>query len=169
MRVLNWFHTLPMKLRSLFRRSQLEQELDDELRYHIERKTEHNVANGMSEAEARRAALIAMDGIERIKEECREARGVGVIQILLHDLRFGLRMLRKNPGSSAVAVLTLALGIGATTATYSVTYATLIEPLPYPKPDRLVMVWPQLKHRRIWGVSTGEFLDWKQQSTASLT
>ena len=74
-------------------------------------------------------------------------------------------MLRKSPGFSAVAVLTLALGIGATTATYSVTYATLIEPLAYPKPDRLVMVWPQLKQRRIWGASTGEFLDWKQQST----
>ena len=164
MRALNWFYTLPMKIRSLLRRGQLEQELDDELRYHLERKTEENIAKGVGEQEARRSALIAMGGIERVKEECRDARNVNFIQTVLQDFRFGLRMLRKNPGFSAVAVLTLALGIGATTAMYSVTYATLIEPLPYPRPDRLVMVWPQLQHKRVWGASVGDFLDWKQQN-----
>jgi len=169
MRALNRVYTLPMKLRSLFRRRQLERELDDELRYHIECKTEENVGMGRKEQEARRVALIAMGGIETTKEACRDARGVGFIETLLKDLRFGQRMLRKNPGFSAVAILTLALGIGATTATYSVTYATLIEPLPYPKPDGLVMVWPQLKHERVWGASTGDFLDWKQQNTVFST
>ena len=165
MRIVNWIYTLPMKLHSLLRQSQLDQELDDELRCHLECKTEENVAKGMSEQEARRAALMAMDGVERTKEECRDARRINFLQTLLQDFRFGLRMLCKNPGFSAVAVLTLALGIGATTATYSVTYATLIEPLPYPKPDRLVMVWPQLKNKRVWGASVGDFLDWKQQNT----
>ena len=164
MRALNWFYTLPMKLRSLFRRAQLDQELDAELRDHLERKTEENISLGMSEQEARRAALIAMDGIERVKEECRDTRRVNFLHTVLQDLRFGLRMLRKNLGFSAVSVLTLALGIGATTAMYSVTYATLIEPMPYPKQHQLVMVWPQLDHKRIWSVSTGDYLDWKQQN-----
>src|ERR1700730_814708 len=83
---------------------------------------------------------------------------------LLKNLRYGLRLLRKNPGFSAVAVVTLALGIGATTAIYSVLYATLLAPLPYPNPEQLVMVWSKAGGRNV--VSAGDFLDWKARSTA---
>src|ERR1700716_2493436 len=83
---------------------------------------------------------------------------------LLHNFRFPLGLLRKSPGFTAVAVITLTLGIGATTAIYSVVYATLLAPLPYPNPDQLVMVWSKVNGNRN-GVSAGDFLDWKQQST----
>jgi putative ABC transport system permease protein len=97
-------------------------------------------------------------------EEHRQRRGLPWIETLLQDVRFGLRMLRKNPGFAAVAVLTLALGIGANTAVFTVAYATLLAPLPYPQPDQLVNVWSKLQDHRN-GVSGGDFADWKRQST----
>src|SRR5580658_9889797 len=84
---------------------------------------------------------------------------------LLRDLRFGLRLLRKNPGFAAVAVLALALGIGANTAIFSVVYSTLLEAMPYPQPSKIVMVWSKINDGRN-GVSAGDYLDWKQQSNA---
>jgi putative ABC transport system permease protein len=151
MRALNWFYTLPMKLRSLLRWGQLDQELDAELRDHLERKIEENISRGMSEQEASRAALIAMDGMERVKEECRDTRRVNFIHNILQDLRFGFRMLRKNPGFSAVAVLTLALGIGATTAIFSIVEGVLLRPLPFPHPEQLVILTDRLQGSEIPG------------------
>ena len=84
--------------------------------------------------------------------------------ILLRDLRFGFRLLRKNPGFAAVAILALALGIGANTAIFSVIYSTLLESMPYPQPNQIVMVWSKIRGGRN-GVSAGDYLDWKQQST----
>jgi putative ABC transport system permease protein len=138
MRVANWLYTLPLKLRSLFRRRQADRELDEELRYHIERKSEEYAAKGMTAGEARRAALIELGGVEQTKEACRDNRGLLLLDELLQDLRFAARGLTLRPGFAAIAILTLALGIGATTAVFSVVDRVLFRSLPYPHDERLV-------------------------------
>jgi predicted permease len=129
---------LKMKLRALFGREASDRELDEELRYHVTMKTEENLARGMKAAEARRQALMEAGGIEQAKEKCRDTRGVRWIQELAQDLRFGLRILRKNPGFTTVAVLSLALGIGANTAIFTLIDAVLLKSLPVEDPQELV-------------------------------
>jgi predicted permease len=140
MRLIHWLYTVPLRLRSLFRRRQVERELDEELRYHLDRQIEENIAKGMTEDEARYAALRAIRGIEQHKEECRDTRRVRLIEDLVQDLRYGLRTLRKSHGFTAVAVLSLALGIGANTAIFSVVDPLMIRSLPVKDPEQLVVL-----------------------------
>src|SRR5215470_4136813 len=164
MRFEHWFYTVPLRLRSLFRRRQVEQELDEEIRYHLERQTQEHIAKGMTPEEARYAALRAMGGIERRKEECRDMRGVNFIENLAQDLRYSTRMLLKNPGFTLIAVLTLALGIGANAAIFSFVNAVLLKPLPYPDSERIVSVWEKRPDGGNNYISPLNFLDWERQN-----
>jgi putative ABC transport system permease protein len=131
-------------LRSLFarfvRRAETERELEQELASHIAMRADHLERVGLTRAEAERRARIEFGGHERFKEECREAIAGNFIDILIQDVRFGLRMFRKSSGVTVIAILTMAVGIGATTAIFSVVDATLLEPLPYPQSEQLVSI-----------------------------
>lgn len=171
MRPERWFYTLPLRLRSLFRRGRVEQELDEELRYHLERQVEENLAQGMASEEARYAALRAIGGIEQQKEKCRDMRRVNFIEDLVQDLRYGVRVLIKSPVFTTVAVLSLALGIGANTAIFSVVNNLMLRPLPYPDSQQIVDVWhtpPQESFPGLsrFSVSPGNYLDWKSQNAS---
>ena len=131
---------LAFRLRALFRRSRLEREIDEELRYHVERATEENLARGLEPGEARRAALVALGGVEHTKEDVRDAWGVRALETLTQDVRYGLRGLRRNPGYTAAVLVTLALGIGANTAVFSVVNGVLLKPLPYKRGEQVVLL-----------------------------
>jgi predicted permease len=138
MRPKHWVYTIPLRLRSLFRRAQADQELDEELRDHLERKTKEYVAQGMAQEEAQRRARLDLEGIEQTKERCRDARRVRWLQDLAQDLRFGLRMLRKSPAFTAITIATMAIGIGANGAIFTVIENVLLKPLPFPDSAQLV-------------------------------
>lgn len=152
--------------RALTHHHELDQELDEELRFHLDRLIEQNIKNGMTPADARSAAMKSFNRVDQSKEECRDARGVGLIENLLRDTTYSLRVLLKNYAFTIVVVLTLALGIGANTAIFSFANGILLRPLPYPQSDRLAVLdeFSYKQNRESMAVSYPNFLDWREQN-----
>ncbi len=130
MRFEQWFYTLPLRWRDRFRRKQVDQELGDELRDHLEQQIQVNLEKGMSKADARRAALLALGGMTQIEQQCRDARGHNLIGNTIQDLRYGVRQLCRSPGFSVLTILCLTLGIGANAAVFSWAEGILFRPYP---------------------------------------
>src|SRR5258707_1562501 len=138
---MRWYYKLPLRLRSIFHKNRAELDLSQELQFHLQNQIDEYVAQGMNPKEARHAALRSLGGIEQAKEECRDAREVNLIENFLQDVRFGLRMLRRSPGFSILAILCLTLGIGANAAVFSWVEGILFRPYPLVShQERLVAV-----------------------------
>jgi putative ABC transport system permease protein len=134
------FNDVMLRLRSLFRRKTVESEMDEELRFHFEKQVEKLVRSGIAPAEARRRARLEFGGIDQVKEEYREARGISFLETLVQDIRYGLRILGRTPVITFVAILSLALGIGANTAIFSLIDTVMLRMLPVQKPEELIQV-----------------------------
>ena len=159
--------SLLRRWRALTHKQQLDTELDEELQFHLERDVEQNMKSGMTPAEARNEALKAFGGVDQSKEECRDARGVGLLENTLRDITFSVRVLLKSYAFTVVVVLTLALGIGANTAIFSFANGILLRPLPYPQSDRLAVIDETSRHgEELSPVSYANFVDWREQNTA---
>ena len=142
------------RLRGLFLKRNLEQELADEIESHLEMQIEDNLRRGMSPDEARYAALRQFGGVDQVKEDYRDRRSLPFVETFLRDLKYGGRMLRRSPIVTTVAILSLALGIGANTALFSVVDAVLLKTLPVEAPDRLVVLeWQSARSFRTSGMS----------------
>jgi putative ABC transport system permease protein len=159
-----WKKVFLDRLRALRDSDAVHREIDEEMRFHLDMRTEENVRKGMSPEEARREAEKRFGRITRIKELGYEVRGGGWFETLLQDLRYGVRMFLKQPGFTLIAVLTLALGIGANTAIFSVVNAVLLRPLPLAEPERVVWLSDMLPQAGAVPTSLPEFLDWKDQN-----
>jgi len=156
----SWFQ----RLCGIFRKDERDREFSAELESHLELHIEDNLCRGMNPAEARRQALIRLGGLEPVKEALRERQGLPFFETFAQDVRFGLRMLRKNPAFTIVAILTLALGIGATTALFSVVNAALLRGLPYPNADRLMILRETTPGGGLGFNAYPNYLDWKAQN-----
>ncbi|HKW76324.1 MAG TPA: permease prefix domain 1-containing protein [Terriglobales bacterium] len=173
MRLEHWFYTLPLRIRSLLRRSQADQELRDELQDHLNQQIKDNLARGLSEEEARYSALRHLGGMAQIEEQCREKRRVSVIEDLFQDLRYGFRQLRRNPGFSLIAILCLTLGTGANAAVFSWIEGIGLRPFPaVAHQERLVVVVATTSASGKTGNAVGnpdvswpDWLDFQENST----
>jgi len=159
---------LRRRLRALFRRADVERDLDDELRFHLEHETEKYVRMGFSPSDARRQALLVFGGVDQTKEEHRDGRGVRWLTDAVSDARFAVRTLVRSPALAGAAVVTLALGIGATAAIFSTVNAVVLRPLPFPRSDRLVMLWEKNPDRGWYKQSAApaNMFDWRDQVTS---
>ncbi len=159
MRPQHWLYTIPLRLRSLFRRRHVEQELIEELQFHLEQKIEEGIANGLSPKEARNAAMRAMDGLEQRKEEMRDMRGIHWLTDFVVDAHYAIRSLRRTSGLTAFVVITLALGIGMTSGTFSMVDALIFRPYPVPHPSGVVTLVSTTHDSSFDDFSYREYLD----------
>jgi predicted permease len=159
MRMERWWFTAPLRLKSIFRRRQAERELDEELRFHLERKIEEGVAEGLSPEEARYRALRAMGGLEQQKEEMRDTRRIHWLTDFLDDVRYAIRSLRRTPGLTAFVVITIALGIGMTATPFSMLDALIFRPYPVPHPGDVVTLVSTSRDNSFDNFSYREYLD----------
>ena len=159
MRPQHWLYTIPLRLRSLFRRRHVERELNEELQFHLEHKIEEGIANGLSPKEARYAAMRAMDGLEQRKQEMRDMLRIHWFTDFLDDARFAIRSLRRTPGLTAFVVITLALGIGMTSGTFSLLDALMFRPYPVPHPNGVVTLTSTTHDSTFDDFSYREYLD----------
>jgi predicted permease len=151
-------------LRNLFRARRVERDLDDEVRAYLEMMIDEKRASGLAEDEARRAALIELEGVEQVKERVREMRAGALVEQVWRDLTYAVRMLLKHRGFTAATVTTLALGIGANTAIFSIVDTIVLRPLPYADPDRLVKIWGATSTTSRADISWPDFLDVQAQN-----
>ena len=152
------------RIAGLFDRERRDAELQDELQSVLQMHIDDNLRSGLSPEQARRQALIKLGSIDQVTEAYREQRGVPILETMAQDVRFALRGMRKNLGFTAVALFTLALGIGANTALFSVVNGVLLNPLPYPHPEQLVILFGKTKEFEHASVSYPNYLDWEKQS-----
>ncbi|HEX8138460.1 MAG TPA: ABC transporter permease [Pyrinomonadaceae bacterium] len=151
-------------LRALFKKQAVEEELDEELRFHLDKEIEENMRRGMTAEEARREALKDFGGVERFKEECRDQRGVRFVEELWQDARFGLRRMLKTPAFSIIAILSLALGIGANTAIFSLVNTILLRPLPVAYPEQLISIYPVAQGESVQAFSYPDYKDFRDRN-----
>ena len=156
-------------LRATLQRRAVEREMDEELRFHVERYAEDLIRGGMERGQAERQARLEFGSLGQTKEACREVRGLDLLDSLLSDMEHGLRLLRRTPGFAGLAIVTLALGIGATTAVFSLVNAVLLRDLPYRDPERLVFLYEQLPGipdvpLKAWGPANGDFFRWQKEN-----
>src|SRR6202049_277797 len=159
MRIEHWWFTARLRLRSILRRTRVEQELDEELRFHLEHKIEEGIARGLSPDDARYAAMRAMDGLEQRKEEMRDMRRIHWLTDFFDDARFAIRSLRRTSGLTAFVVITLALGIGMTSGTFSMVDALIFRPYPVPHPSGVVTLVSTTHDSSFEDFSYREYLD----------
>jgi putative ABC transport system permease protein len=159
-----WLRLALARLRGLLRKQSVEREMEEELRFHLRMRAEENARRGMTPEEAGRAAQKSFGNWSRVKDACRDVKGGGMLETIIQDVRYGVRTLSKSPGFTVVAVVTLALGIGATTAIFSVVDAVLLRALPYPEADRLVSLREVDTKGRQTTFAEPNFLDVRERS-----
>ena len=159
MRMEHWWFTAPLKLKSLLFSRKAERELDEELKFHLERKIEEGIANGLSPKEARYAAMRAIDGLEQRKEQMRDMRGLHWLTDFVDDVRYAIRSLQRTPGLAVFVVLTLALGIGMVSSTFSMVDAVIFRPYPVPHPSGVVTLVSTTHDISVDNFSYREYLD----------